>query len=394
MITSDETSQLLQDLVKLQSPYFEEHNIMAYALEWLRAHDFQAQLHTYSDDKVTGFHGENVYLELKGSEEGPVICLNGHLDTVQICNGWTRPTTGVVEGDRLYGVGTLDMKSGCASIMVALDHFKRDHPQFRGTIKANFVSVEEGPFGLGTNALIEDGLLDDVDFCIVAEPSAGFTGKPFPTLCLGARGGYGLDVEFYGKSAHAASPELGISAAEDMAAFVQELRHVKYIEDPHLGKGTCCVVAMHADGGACSVPDFASVKLFWHIVVGESPETITEEIEAAIQRAGIRGKYAIRFREAPSEGSKGYMPYTVERTHPMVKCFEDSVGRVTGRGPEIAYFQSIGDFCYLGTRLNAPAIIFGASGAHFHGQDEYVELDSVWKTAQVIYDFLEETLVK
>ena len=129
-------------------------------------------------------------------------------------------------------------------------------------------------------------------------------------------------------------------------------------------------------------------------MVGESPATITAEIEAAIRRAGIRGSYAIRFREAPSEGSKGFMPYTVDRDHPMVRHFEDSVVRVTGTAPEIAYFQSIGDFCYLGTRLNAPAIIFGASGERFHGQDEYVELDSVWKTAQVIYDFLVETLVR
>lgn len=394
MIKKEETSKLLRDLVKIQSPYFQEHQVMAYAMEWMSRQGLSPRLHTYADDKVTGFHGENVWLELDGAGDGPVICLNGHLDTVQVCNGWSRPTTGAVEGDRLYGVGALDMKSGCAALMVALAHFRKEHPVFRGKIKASFVSVEEGPFGLGTNALIEDGLLDDADFCIVAEPSAGFTGKPFPTLCLGARGGYGLDVEFYGKSAHAASPELGISAAEDMAAFVQELRHVQYVEDPHLGKGTCCVVAMHADGGACSVPDFASVKLFWHIVVGESPETITAEIEAAIRRAGIRGRYAIRFREAPSEGSKGFMPYTVERDHPMVKRFEDSVVRVTGVAPEIDYFQSIGDFCYLGTRLNAPAIIFGATGARFHSEDEYVELDSVWKTAQVIYDFLVETLVR
>ena len=394
MIKKEETSKLLRDLVKIQSPYFQEHQVMAYAMEWMSRQGLSPRLHTYADDKVTGFHGENVWLELDGAGDGPVICLNGHLDTVQVCNGWSRPTTGAVEGDRLYGVGALDMKSGCAALMVALAHFRKEHPVFRGKIKASFVSVEEGPFGLGTNALIEDGLLDDADFCIVAEPSAGFTGKPFPTLCLGARGGYGLDVEFYGKSAHAASPELGISAAEDMAAFVQELRHVQYVEDPHLGKGTCCVVAMHADGGACSVSDFGLGKLFWDIVVGERPETNTAEIEAAIRRAGIRGRYAIRFREAPSEGSKGFMPYTVERDHPMVKRFEDSVVRVTGVAPEIDYFQSIGDFCYLGTRLNAPAIIFGASGARFHSEDEYVELDSVWKTAQVIYDFLVETLVR
>lgn len=392
MIHKDETTNLLKNLVEIQSPYFQEQAVMAYAMKWLTAHGLEPRLHTYADEKVTGFHGENIYLELDGGEAGPVICLNGHLDTVPECKGWTAPVSGEKRGERLYGLGALDMKSGCASLMTALAHFKKDHPVFRGKIKAALVSVEEGPFGLGTNALIEDGLLDDVDFCIVTEPSAGFTSRPFPTLCLGARGGYGLEVEFYGKSAHAASPELGVSAAEDMAAFVQQLRHVKYIQDPHLGQGTCCVVSMHADGGTCSVPDFACVKLFWHIVVGETPQTIAAEVEAAIQRAGVHCTYAIHFREAPSEGSRGFMPYTVDRREPMVQQFERSILRVTGSQPEIAYFQSIGDFCYLGTRLHAPTIIFGASGQSFHGADEYVELDSVWRTAQVLYDFLSETM--
>ena len=159
-----------------------------------------------------------------------------------------------------------------------------------------------------------------------------------------------------------------------------------------MGQGTCCVVSMHADGGTCSVPDFACVKLFWHIVVGETPQTIAAEVEAAIQRAGVHCTYAIHFREAPSEGSRGFMPYTVDRREPMVQQFERSILRITGSQPEIAYFQSIGDFCYLGTRLHAPTIIFGASGRSFHGADEYVELDSVWRTAQVLYDFLSETM--
>ena len=394
MINKEETTGLLKALVEIRSPYFHEREIMAYGMEWLSVQGLHPELHTYFDEKAIGFHGENIYLEVDGGQAGPVICLNGHMDTVLPCNGWTRYMYGQQEGDRYYGVGALDMKSGCAAIMVALAHFKRDHPVFRGKIKGTLVSVEEGPFGLGTNALIEDGHLDDVDFCIVAEPSAGFTGETFPTLCLGARGGYGIDIDFFGESAHAASPELGISAAEDMAAFVQQLKKVHYIQDPHLGKGTCSVVAMHADGGACSVPDLATVKLFWHIVVGETPATIEKEIKAAIQRAGVRSKYDIRFRKAPSEASRGFLPYTVERNQPMVKTFEESVVEVTGIIPKIRYFQSIGDFCYLGTRLHAPAIIFGAYGQNFHGADEYVELDSVWKTAQIIYDFLEKTLVQ
>lgn len=392
MITKRETTRLLQQLVAIRSPYFEERAVMDFTARWLTERGMAPLRHTYREDKVTGFHGENLFLELRGEEPGPVLCLNGHLDTVPLCNGWSRDPAGEVEGGRLYGLGALDMKSGCAALLVALDHFHAGHPRFRGAVKAAFVSVEEGPFGLGTNALIEDGLLDGVDLSLIAEPSAGFTGRPFPTMCLGARGGYGLDIELYGRSAHAASPELGVSAAEDMAAVVSELRRVRHVEDPHLGRGTCCVVSMHADGGTCSVPDFASIKLFWHIVVGEGPETIAAEVEAAIRRANIRCDYAVKFREAPSEGSKGFMPYTVEASDPMVRRFAAAVERVTGERPETAYFQSIGDFCYLGTRLNAPAVIFGAAGERYHGQDEWVDLDSVWKTAQVVYDFLVDTL--
>lgn len=393
MINKRETVELLQKLVSIDSQYFNESEIMDYAKKWLVEHGLNAQIHEYHENKITDFHGKNVVLTLDGEEPGPVICLNGHLDSVKLTNNWSKNPYGEIEEDKLYGLGALDMKSGCAALMMAVKVFSEKHKKFHGKIKLTLVSVEEGPFGIGTNALIEDGYLDDVDFSIITEPSAGFTGKAFPDLCLGARGGYGLDVEFYGKAAHAASPEKGNSALVDASKVVTELENIEYASDPHLGKGTCCVVAMNSDGGACSVPDFATIKLFWHIVVGESPETITNEIEKAIKRANIQSDYKIKFREAPSEASKGFLPYTVEEDNEMVQDFIYTVQDVTGVKPTISYFDSIGDFCYLGTRLNAPAIIFGAEGKNYHGKDEYVILDSVHKTAEVIYHFMEKLLV-
>ena len=65
--------------------------------------------------------------------------------------------------------------------------------------------------------------------------------------------------------------------------MVTELERIEYVEDPHLGKGSYCVVERHADGGACSVPDYAVIKLFRHIVQGEGPDTIVREIDEAIQ---------------------------------------------------------------------------------------------------------------
>ena len=393
MISKAEITALLKQLVEIRSEYFEEDEIMAFAQDWLQKQQIPASIFTYEEKAVTGFKGKDVIAEIDGGGKGPTICLNGHLDTVKLCSGWTKNPYGESEGEKFYGVGALDMKSGCAALMVALARFTRQHPKFNGKIKLSLVSVEEGPYGMGTNALIESGYLDDVDFSIITEPSAGFTGKPFPDLCLGARGGYGLEVEFFGKSAHAASPEKGCSALVDAAKVVAELENIDYVEDPYLGKGTCCVVAINSDGGACSVPDFASIKLFWHIVTGENPDTIVREIDKAVQRAQIKSQYKIKFREAPSEESKGFLPYTVDRDEPMVVSFMDSVKAVTGKEPTISYFNSIGDFCYLGTRLHAPAVIFGADGKNYHSEDEYVLLDSVQQTAQTVYHFLEKTLL-
>ena len=65
--------------------------------------------------------------------------------------------------------------------------------------------------------------------------------------------------------------------------MVTKLERIEYVEDPHLGKGSYCVVERHVDVGACSVPDYAVIKLFRHIVQGEGPDTIVRGIDEAIQ---------------------------------------------------------------------------------------------------------------
>lgn len=392
-IEQNEVVTLLQALVAVPSPYFEEEMIMALVKEWFISNGFNPVVHEYHEDKVTGYHGKNLIVTLQGNQPGPTICLNGHLDSVQLSSGWTKsPYAGDREGDRFYGLGALDMKSGCVATMIALKAFMSQNKDFKGKIISTYVSVEEGPYGMGTNALIEDGVFEGVDVSIVTEPSAGFTNKPFPVVCLGARGGYGLEIEFFGKAAHAALPGEGISAVLDAAKVITALEDVTYLVDQNLGTGAACVVGVESDGGACSVPDYAKVKLFWHIVVGENEDTIRDEIKKAVERAGIRSSWKINFRKAPSEGSKGFMPFTVSETQPMVEQFIKSVKQNFGNSYEIDYFQSIGDFNYLGTRLNAPTIIFGPSGGNFHGPDEYVNVESVVQTAQVIYQYLEDTL--
>ena len=393
-ITRSSFEELLRQLIAVKSPYFHEDEVMDFVNEWLKDRGVPAQIHTFFEPKETKFHGKNVIGIMDSGKPGPVIYLGGHLDTVQLCNGWTKPPyEGVIEGDDMYGVGALDMKSGCAAIMLTLAKFAEEHLKegsFRGKLIYHLVSDEEGPYGLGTVYIINDkihNIQEEADFAIIAEPSAGFTRVPHPCLCLGARGGYNYTIKVHGKSAHAATPELGINAMVDASAIVSELEKIPPEEDEKLGHSTPCVIRMNGGGAACSVPDYAEVEIFHHTVRGETQETIRKRVDKAIEAAKVRSKVEVVFRQSPAEGfDGGFDAYCIDEDGELLKKLEDTVFRVCGRPANKAYFQSIGDFNHIGGKLKIPTVLLGAEGENFHSSDERVDLKSALFVSDVLSD--------
>lgn len=389
----ERTTDLTSELVKVYSPYFQEETVMEVAHDWLKKQGLDAAYHRYHEKKVTNFKGTNVVGRMKGDAEGPIILLNGHLDTVEICDGWTKdPLGALVEDGKLYGVGSLDMKAGCAAIMLAVEAFVKTTDRFNGEILYTLVSDEEGPYGLGTDALLLDGITDYVDAAIVTEPSGTFADIPYPCLCLGARGGWNYTITVHGKSAHAANPELGIDAVEEAVRIMMELKKSELRKDPKLGTGEIVVIDFKGGGAACSVPDRAQFTVFRHTVQGETLGLLRQEVEEAVKRADIKGTWSMKFRDAPHPENGGYHPYTISESNPYTKTMKRSIQVITGQEPAISYFPSIGDFNYLGSRAKIPTYVFGPHGGNFHGPDEYVQLDTVVQTAKVITEYLTEVL--
>ena len=399
-ITAESFETLLRQLVSIKSPYFHEDEVMDFVNNWFAERGIPAEIHTFYEPKETKFHGKNVVGIMDSGKPGPVIYLGGHLDTVQLCNGWTKPPyEGVVEGEYMYGVGTLDMKSGCAAIMLALEKFAKDNfkdKSFKGKIVYHLVSDEEGPYGLGTVYIINDkihNIAEEADFAIIAEPSAGFTKVPHPCLCLGARGGYNYTIKVRGKSAHAATPELGINAMVDASAIVSGLEKIPPETDDKLGHSTPCVIRMNGGGAACSVPDYAEVEIFHHTVRGETQETIKKRVDKAIAAANVRSKVEVSFRQSPAEGfDGGFDAYCIDENGEILHTLENTVEKVCGKPANLAYFQSIGDFNHIGGKLHIPTVLLGAEGDNFHSSDERVNLKSALEVAHIISEFLSDVL--
>lgn len=393
-IDKEKLEKLLSELISIYSPYLKEEKAMEFVLRWFEERGLPASYHKYSENRILNFKGINVVGSIKGDKKGPKVLLNGHIDTVQKTEDWTKdPLKSSREGDKLFGLGSLDMKSGVAAIMMAVEAFNKAYKSFAGEILYTIVSDEEGPYGLGTDALILDGITDDVDVAIVPEPSSGFTSKPFPVLCLGARGGWNYTVFIKGKSAHAANPKAGLSAIVEASKLILELKKMEGLFDSALGKGDLCIIGINGGGAACSVAEKASFTVFRHVVRGESKEYLVEEVLKAANNAGISAEIEIKFRDSPHSLNGGFHPYTVEEDNHYTLILKESIEEVVGEPTKIDYFSSIGDFNYLGTRVNVPTFVFGPSGENYHMKDEYVNFSSVVATADVIFRFLEKVLI-
>lgn len=131
----------------------------------------------------------------------PVIALYGHLDTVP--EQGNLPAR--VEGGRVRGLGTSDMKGGLAVMIAVLEDSAVAAGPF--DLMGVFYDAEEGPAHENGLAGVLDEIADlaDAELSIVMEPTDG-------ELQLGCQGSINARVEFHGEAAHSARPWLGENA--------------------------------------------------------------------------------------------------------------------------------------------------------------------------------------
>ncbi|MEF8757136.1 MAG: M20/M25/M40 family metallo-hydrolase, partial [Halobacteriales archaeon] len=238
-IDADETIELLQDLVQIKSPYFEEEEAAEFVYDWLDEHDLDPEYHHVSEPEITGFEGDNVIARLEGDDpDAPTLLFNGHIDTVQIVEEWEEdPLSGRIEDGKLYGQGACDMKGGTVAHMMAFKALAEADVEWAGDVLLTAVVDEEGPYGLGSDQLIRDGLTDDVDMAIVTEPGPILAQEDIenPALLLGARGRFLYEIDVYGEAAHGSQPHKGINAIVDAGRVAEALEELDVGSHPKLG---------------------------------------------------------------------------------------------------------------------------------------------------------------
>jgi succinyl-diaminopimelate desuccinylase len=190
-----------------------------------------------------------------GSDAKPPLCLTGHLDVVPLgARAWSKdPFAGETDGDRLYGRGSSDMKSGVAAMLVAAQRFAGQLAGTPGIVLVLTASEENGCVGSRHLAALP-ALMGRAGAIVVGEPTANY---PF----VGHKGSLKFYAAFRGVAAHGSMPQLGENAIYKAARAVARLERFDFHAHAHpvMGAPTLNVGTFEGGAGVNLVPDAATI---------------------------------------------------------------------------------------------------------------------------------------
>jgi len=211
------------------------------------------------------------------------ICFTGHIDVVPLGTApWTHDAfAGETDGDRLYGRGATDMKSGIAAFIVAALELAPELARGPGLVLVITAGEEIGCEG--AKYLADHELLDRAGAIVVAEPTANY---PY----VGHKGLAWFEVETRGVTAHGSMPEVGDNAIVKMAHAIEDLERFRFPVESHavMGKPTLNVGTIRGGLNTNSVPDRATITVDTRTVPGIEHGHLCKSLAELLAPRGAR----------------------------------------------------------------------------------------------------------
>jgi acetylornithine deacetylase/succinyl-diaminopimelate desuccinylase-like protein len=196
-------------------------------------------------------------VSVHGEKSMPAICatngeggliLSGHLDTVPVGDMWTRKQ-GEVEGGKIFGRGSSDMKGAVASMLHASAALMKQDVVF-----SVFLTTDEEEKMTGAFALSKLDLLWKAKGVVIGEP----------TDLLPAYKEKGISrfqLTTHGTAAHASQPWLGDNAISRMGRLLDKLARLPTVPEIQSEDLTVCVSMIKGGTKGNVVPDHCQVEI-------------------------------------------------------------------------------------------------------------------------------------
>ncbi|WP_416841477.1 M20 family metallopeptidase [Haloferax sp. DFSO52] len=369
---SDEYPTELLDLAatlvrhESENPPGNERNCAEYVADWFDHHDIDATLLEEPDPN-------RPQVGARVGDGKPTLVLNGHLDVVPAGdhNEWTHdPYAGIVEDGRLYGRGSVDMKTGVAIAMLTAYNLREEitSGELEGSLVVHAAMGEETA-DPGTKSLLEAGF--DGEYGVVLEPTE-------LRVATSEKGMAWYEISWPGVPAHASRPDEGHNPIPELRPILAAIEaydsRLRERTDPLCGHAYATVTQVSAGVGAnkAVLPEQASLNLDRRILPEESIESADAEVDELL--SNLRDEHGI---DVQWERHETYASASIPVDHPLAEIFREQSAAVAGADTDPWGIKASTDVRDFINSAGIPAITWGpGSLAQAHTIDEYIDVSA------------------
>lgn len=264
-IDDDRLRTRLTDMLNIYSPSGKEEDVQLFLEKELHTAGLAVRRQAVEEDRYN--------LIVTMGSEAPPLFLVGHVDTIPLWD--LEEFEARDEGDIIHGLGSADMKGGCAAMVETfLAIAEKLSPEERPEIGL-LLAVGEEENGDGSTAFLEEYKPDQV---IIGEPTR-------LAACF-AHFGY-LEASFVtrGRRIHSSLPELGHNAVESMLRVLLHLGR-----DPLFDRTTSSLVysirELSSSRAGFVVPDRCDAWIDLHLPPSTSPSQVEGALRELADSAG------------------------------------------------------------------------------------------------------------
>lgn len=367
-----ETTELLRALVAIDSVNPDlvpgaagESRIAGFVTAWFERHGFAV-------DRLEATPGRpSIVARKAGTGGGRSLMFNGHLDTTGVADYIGDPFDPRLDGGRVYGRGSGDMKAGVAAMMIAA--LRATRCGLAGDLLVACVADEE------------NGSLGSIEVAAVYRPDAVIITEPTSLGLVHTHKGFAwYDVIVAGRSAHGSRPDLGIDAIAKagkvlVAIEAWQQRLAAGRQHPPLGTGSVHASLISGGQEMSSYPASCRIRLERRTIPGETAETVAAELQQMLSEIAAGDSQF----NARLERGLAREPLHVSPAEPIVSATLAAAAARLGRPPQLAGMAGWTD-CAIFAAKGVPAILFGPDGDGFHAATEWADIASLEATTDIL----------
>jgi acetylornithine deacetylase len=305
------------------------------------------------------------------------VLFEAHVDTVPIDGMIVEPFGAKIDGGKMFGRGTCDVKGGGAVMLAAFARLLQEKLAGSGKLILAF-TVDEENGGLGVSELMKSGV--KADYAIIAEPT-------LLNIVNAHKGVARWSLETTGRACHSSRPDQGVNAAYRMARLLLGIQ--SYQEklaalppDPILGPRTISVGRVMGGVSPNTVPDFCRADVDRRLLPGEAFESATQDLKAFLESLS-----GVDFSFILTQSSPGCSPLDPAPSVELVKRFGAIIDNVVGK--HTVHSVPFGTDASRVAVTGIPSIVFGPGDiAQAHTKDEWIDLGQLELAAEILYRFV------